>query len=158
MNEFQLTNPFHVGYIVADIAAAMSQMSCATGVTWHPPQVFPVDIQVKDVRSQFEVKFTYSKEGPVQIEVAEGPRGTPWDAVEHGGVSHMGYWSSDLKSDVERLVAADFSMIYAGVGNQPGPSIHAMLVSPTGMRVEFIDTIMQPAIEAWYKTGKLSLG
>ena len=37
---FDLTNPFHVGYIVADVEIAMEQLSAATGVTWHPPQVF----------------------------------------------------------------------------------------------------------------------
>ena len=70
---FDLTNPFHVGYIVADVEIAMEQLSAATGVTWHPPQVFALEITMGDDRVDFDVTFTYSKEGPVQIEVAQGP-------------------------------------------------------------------------------------
>ena len=39
MSTFDITSPFHVGYIVADVNTAMDQLSGAIGVTWHPPQV-----------------------------------------------------------------------------------------------------------------------
>jgi hypothetical protein len=153
MKTFGIADPFHVGYIVSNLEAAMAQLSEATGITWHPPQIFPVDIQLGEQRCIFDVRFTYSKEGPIQVEVAQGPKGTPWDADKYGGASHNGYWTDDLRREIDRLTSRGFQLIYSGVGEKPGPQVHAMLISPWGMRVELIDTVMLPMIETWYATG-----
>ena len=83
---FDITSPFHVGYVVADVDEAMVRLSAATGITWHPPQVFSLDIMVGDQRLGFDTRFTYSVEGPVQIEIVQGPAGTLFDATRfrHG--------------------------------------------------------------------------
>lgn len=153
MTTFDITSPFHVGYIVADVDAAMAQISDATGVTWHPPQVFSLDINMNDERLGFDVRFTYSKEGPVQIEVAEGPEGTLWDASMHGGASHTGYWTSALADDIDELVGGGYRLTYSGAGDEPGPQGFAMLHSPDGLAVELIDEAMLPLFENWYETG-----
>ena len=148
---FDITSPFHVGYIVADIDEAMRRLSDAAGVTWHPPQVFALDIMVGDERQQFETRFTYSVEGPVQLEVAEGPAGTLWDAEVHGGPNHNGYWTDDLVGDIDRLVAGGGQLVFAGAGEN-GPEGFAM-VDVAGSRIELIDEVMQPMFDTWYRTG-----
>lgn len=148
---FDITSPFHVGYIVADIDEAMQRLSAAAGVTWHPPQVFALDIVVDGDRQQFETRFTYSVEGPVQLEVAEGPAGTLWDADVHGGPNHNGYWTDDLVGDIDRLVAGGGTLVFAGAG-ESGPEGFAM-VDVAGSRIELIDQAMQPMFENWYRTG-----
>jgi hypothetical protein len=153
MSTFDITSPFHVGYIVADVNVAMDQLSEAIGLTWHPPQVFSLDINQGNERVGFDVTFTYSKEGPVQIEVAEGPAGTMWDVAEYGGPNHNGYWTDDLEGDVDRLTAGGFDLLFSGAGDEPGPQGFAMLRSPWGMRVELIDEVMLPMFETWYSTG-----
>lgn len=153
MPGFDITSPFHVGYIVADVEAAMAQLSGATGVTWHPPQVFSLDIMVGDERQAFDVTFTYSQEGPVQIEVAEGPAGTLWDVDAHGGPNHNGHWTDDLVGTIAELTAGGFSVLYHGAGDEPGPQGFAMLESPAGVRIELIDEAMRPMFETWYATG-----
>lgn len=153
MSNFDITNPFHVGYMVADVDSAMSQLSAATGVTWHPPQVFSLDITMGDQRVGFDVRFTYSKEGPVQLEVAEGPSGTLWDADVYGGPNHNGYWTDDLAGDIDRLTAGGLDLLYSGAGDVPGPQGFAMLQAPSGMRVELVDEAMLPMFENWYATG-----
>ena len=80
-----------------------------------------------DDRVDFDVTFTYSKEGPVQIEVAQGPAGTPWDVDDHGGPNHNGYWTDDLVGDIARLTAGGFNLVYSGNGDEPGPQGFAML-------------------------------
>lgn len=153
MSGFDITAPFHVGFIVADVEVAMAQLSEAAGLTWHPPQDFALDIHVGDERVAFGVTFTYSKEGPVQVEVAQGPKGTHWDIDRHGGDSHNGYWTGDLVGDVDRLTQGGFDLLYSGAGDDPGPQGFAMLQSPSGMRVELIDEVMLPMFETWYRTG-----
>ena len=153
MSSFDITAPFHVGYIVADVEVAMAQLSEATGITWHPPQDFALDIHIGSDRVGFGVTFTYSKEGPVQLEVAQGPAGTFWDVDEYGGANHNGYWTDDLVGDIDQLTAGGFEVLYSGAGDQPGPQGFAMLCSPWGMRVELIDEAMRPMFETWYATG-----
>ena len=153
MSSFDMTNPFHVGFIVADVETAMAQLGPTLGVTWHPPQVFSLDIMMGEERVGFDVTFTYSKEGPVQIEVAHGPKGTLWDVDDYGGPNHNGYWSDDLVGDVDRLTAGGFELLYSGAGEEPGPQGFAMLQAPWGMRVELIDEVMKPMFENWYRTG-----
>ena len=149
---FDITNPFHVGYIVADVDEAMERLSAATGLTWHPPQVFALDITTGDKRVAFETRFTYSVEGPVQIEVAEGPAGTLWDADLYSGPNHNGYWTDNLAGDVDALTAAGGELVFAGAGDQPGPQGFAM-VDVAGSRLELVDEAMKPMFETWYTTG-----
>lgn len=150
---FDLTSPFHVGFIVADVDAAMRQLSDATGISWHPPQVFSLDITMGEERVGFDVRFTFSVEGPVQIEVSEGPAGTLWDADLYSGPNHNGYWTGDLAGDIDELTAGGFDLVYAGAGDGPGPQGFAMLQAPSGARVELIDEAMRPMFETWYATG-----
>lgn len=151
---FDITDPFHVGYIVADVDAAMAQLTEASGVTWHPPQVFSLDIRLGDgERVGFDVRFTYSREGPVQLEVAEGPDGTLWDADRYGGPNHNGYWTTDLAGDIGRLMAGGFELLYSGAADEPGHQGFAMLQAPSGARIELIDEVMRPMFENWYRTG-----
>jgi hypothetical protein len=149
---FDITSPFHVGYIVADVDAAMAELSRATGVTWHPPQVFALDIMVGDQRLAFDTRFTYSVEGPVQVEVAEGPAGTLWDADMHGGPNHNGYWTDELVADVDALVAGGGELVFAGASDDGGPQGFAM-VDVGSTRIELIDEAMKPMFETWYATG-----
>ena len=153
MSSFDITAPFHVGFIVADVETAMAQLSESAGLTWHPPQDFALDLHIGEERVGFEVTFTYSKEGPVQVEVAQGPAGTFWDVDVYGGASHNGYWTSDLAGDFDQLTAGGFHVLYTGAGDDPGPQGFAMLQSPSGMRVELIDEAMLPMFETWYRTG-----
>ncbi len=152
---FDVSSPFHVGYVVADVDQAMARLTAATGVTWHPPQVFALDIMVGDERMQFENRFTYSVEGPVQLEVVQGPSGTLWDAEVYGGPNHNGYWTDDLVADVRALVAGGAELLFAGVGDGDGdgdPQGFAM-VDAGGARIELVDEAMKPLFDTWYATG-----
>ncbi len=149
---FDITSPFHVGYVVADVDEAMVRLSAATGITWHPPQVFSLDIMVGDQRLGFDNRFTYSVEGPVQIEIVQGPAGTLFDASLYGGPNHNGYWTDDLRGDIDSLVTGGGELVFAGCGEQPGPQGFAM-VDFAGTRIELIDSVMLPMFETWYRTG-----
>ncbi len=153
---FDITRPFHVGYMVENVDTAMAQLSASTGITWHPPQVFPLDIMVGDQRQSFDSRFTYSVEGPVQIELVQGPAGTLFDTSLHGGgPNHNGYWTDDLAGDIDRLVASGGELVFYGLGDAPGPQGFAM-VDVAGARIELIDSVMLPMFETWYRTGSFS--
>ena len=150
---FDLTSPFHMGYIVDDVENEMAQISSAGGITWHPPQEMALELLVEGELVELEVFFTYSKEGPVQIELAQGPKGTFWDYSEYGGPHHNGYWTSDLLGDIKGFQACGFELLYTGMGEESSPEGFAMLRGSSGIRVELIDEIMLPMFETWYATG-----
>lgn len=147
-----LTNPFHIGMIVADVDVAMAQYEAA-GVRWHRPQSLTLDLLVRGEPQQIPVRFTYSVQGPVQLEVASGPPGTLWDVEEYGGLHHTGYWTADLLGDIGRLTTAGLDLVYTGRGDDDSPAGFAFLLTPAGQRVELIDEAMLPLFENWYAGG-----
>ena len=54
----EMTSPFHVGILVADIPAAMEQYSAAGGLTWHSVQ--SLDLQILIDGDVFEEHPRYS--------------------------------------------------------------------------------------------------
>ena len=73
-----LTDPFHVGIVVADVEEAMAQISEAAGLAWHSVQSVDLNLLVEGEVVPAAVRFTYSVDGPLQIELASGPPGSFW--------------------------------------------------------------------------------
>lgn len=89
---------YHLGFVVADIERAMSDMTHALGVRWRAAP----DGQL----GQWEYRIAFSTEGPPFFEVIQGPVGSPWDATAGSRLDHIGYWSEDLSTDQEWLAQA----------------------------------------------------
>ena len=152
-----ITDPFHAGIVVADIEKAMAEISAATGVTWHSLQSLDLDLLVEGEVVSTSVRFTYSVEGPVQLELAEGPKGSFWDADLYGGLNHLGYWSENLQADIEALRAGGCELSYGGAGDDGNLEGFAFLVPPTtGQRIELIDLAMRPAFDRWWAGGEFA--
>ncbi len=149
----QLTNPFHVGVVVADVEEAMAQLTDANGVSWHSPQAVDLNLLVEGEVVSTSVRFTYSVEGPLQIELAAGPKGSFWDIDLYGGLNHHGYWTENLDGDVEALRAGGCELIYGGAGEDGNLSGFAFLMPKTGQRIELIDVAMRPAFDRWFAGG-----
>ncbi|MEQ8716333.1 MAG: VOC family protein [Acidimicrobiales bacterium] len=149
---FQMTEPFHVGVIVADLEAAMAHYSRATGLTWHSIQERDVTLRVGDDLVDTHVIFDYSVEGPVQLELIQGLPGTPWDAAVHGGLDHSGHWSDDLAGDTAAVLSRGWEFLYSGTDDGAMAGF-CFFMTPTGQRVELLDTSMRPMFERWFAGG-----
>ncbi|WP_420638844.1 VOC family protein [Candidatus Poriferisocius sp.] len=149
-----LTDPFHAGIIVADVEEAMAQLSASDGLSWHSVQGFDLNLLVDGEVVTTSVRFTYSVEGPLQIELAQGPQGSFWDANQYGGLNHLGYWTEDLHGDIRALQAGGCEVIYGGASDDGGLEGFAFLAPPTtGQRIELIDVAMRPAFDRWFAGG-----
>ena len=150
-----ITDPFHSGIVVADVEEAMAEISASTGVTWHSLQSLDLDLLVDGEVVSTSVRFSYTVEGPVQLELADGPKGSFWDVDLYGGLNHMGYWTDDLHGDIESLMAGGCELTYGGAGENGGIEGFAFLVPPAaGLRIELIDVAMRPAFDRWFAGGE----
>ena len=114
------TNAFHVGIRVVDLEAAMADLGPALGATW-------CQVQERDQRvwtpeggaRQTPLRFTYSAEGPVHLELLQGQPGTIWDAGDGAGLHHSGIWSDDVKGETDaQWLAAELLTAVNGVAVQ----------------------------------------
>lgn len=150
-----ITDPFHTGIVVADVEESMAHISAATGLTWHSLQSLDLDLLIDGEVVSTSVQFSYTVEGPVQIELAAGPKGSFWDFDLYGGLNHMGYWTEDLHADIAALQAGGCELIYGGASEDGGLQGFAFLVPPTtGLRIELIDVAMRPAFDNWFAGGE----
>ena len=151
----QITDPFHSGIVVSDVEEAMAEISASTGMSWHSLQSLDLDLLVDGEVVSTSVSFTYSVEGPVQLELAAGPKGSFWDVDLYGGLNHLGYWTEDLQGDIAALKAGGCELIYGGAGEDGGLEGFAFLVPPAApMRIELIDVAMRPAFDRWFAGGE----
>ncbi len=90
---------------------------------------------------------TYSREGPIHLELIGVTPNTPWDTPN--AVHHFGYWTDDLHEIVGSLTGA--GMTLDGTYDDPSglPTGFGYLLSPSGLRLEFVDATRRAGLEAW---------
>ena len=145
---------FHVGVRVADLDAAMQQLGPALGVRWAEPR----DRDDQPVWTpgggleRVPLRFCYSVEGPMHIELLESSGGSVWDAGDAPGTHHIGVWVDDVDAESERLISLGWSL--EACRSDPGADgthgIFAYLQPPTGLLVEVVSREIQPVFEAWW--------
>lgn len=98
---------YHVGVVVRDLDAAKGEYGDALGVTWGTEGDFP-DATICDDRGSHpaHMRFAYSAEGPVRIELLQAIEDTILVPAGAGDLHHLGYWSSDIDAETERLIGA----------------------------------------------------
>ena len=129
-----LTEPFHMGVVVSNLEEAMEFYSAGTGLTWHSPQSLDVEHLVEGHVVATNVRFTYSVEGPVQVELVEGPIGSFWDPNVDAGTYHMGYWTEDLRGDLDVLTDAGWTVRFTRCRPDGCPAASATSSLPTASR------------------------
>lgn len=148
---------FHVGIRVADLDAAMAELSASHGVTWASVQDRPMNIWLPD-RGEvtMQLAITYSCEGPVHMELMVGEEGSPWHTATGSGLHHFGYWVDDVTGETERLLAAGWTIELAAAPPEQGYGRFTYLRSPSGVLVEPLHRSSKPRFEAWWAGGDLA--
>ena len=104
-----LTPPshYHVGIVVADLAAARVRLTETLGVVWGP--VFHLDeVLYRDgdgADVALPTTICYSTGDPCLELIQEMP-GTIWVTNEHSNLHHIGYWTDALPHDSDALAGA----------------------------------------------------
>ena len=66
-----------MGFVVADLKAAMAELSSAMGVEWNEP--------LERELGPWKYRITFSKAGQPFLELIEAPPGGPWAARHWAG-------------------------------------------------------------------------
>ncbi len=137
---------YHIGIMVEDIAAAMTELSGVLGLTWE--KVNTID------QGPWAFKVAYSVEGPPYIELTEGKAqpGHPFDTTNGPRIDHIGYWCEDYDKDRKQLIAngAPLEMDNATLGGGVGDPIRAFSfhrLKETGLRIQIQDMRYLPLLK-----------
>lgn len=131
--------PFHYGIVTGDLAASMSQLSVALGVTWTAPGSGGTLFHSVDGRPQPQPVSAISREGPIHIDLIQGEPGTIWAAPDGPRLHHFAYWTDDLEDDIARLTRDGWRLELTKPDAGGRPTVFAYLVRDDGFRVELID-------------------
>lgn len=141
---------FHTGYVVADLEAAMAELSAATGTSWRPV-ADAVDFGVRTAAGPrvLQGKRVYSLEGPPYLELIEVD-GAVWGAGRPAGAMHVGYWVDDLAAAAEHLRGIGLTLAVSDAAPDGGFRSFAYFQSAAGPIIEILprwrrDELLGPA-------------
>ena len=147
---------YHQGIRVPDLDAAMDELGEALRVRWCAPQVHPQTVWTPGVgESVIPLRFTYSTEGPLHLELLEGAPGSIWDGRDSPGLHHVGVWSDDVAADTDSLLEAGWTLLMAQQPPEKGYGVFTYLQPPSGLIVELVWSRVQPMFERWFAGGSL---
>ncbi len=136
---------FHLGVVAADPAAARSDFTSLLGYTWGPEITSRVEATTPggDLAPELACAFTI---GSPRIEVVTEVPGTLWCG---GGIHHLGYWSDDVESDLERAESVGFVREAVRLGPD-GKLFFAFCRNRAGLRIEIVTRAAEGALsQCW---------
>ena len=135
----------------------MAEIGAAVGVTWCEPQVRDQAVWLPGVgATTVALRFTYSAQGPLHIELLEGEPGSIWDGRENPGLHHVGVWSDDVAGDTQAMVDQGWTVLMGQRGPEHGYGAFSYVQPPSGLIVELVMSAIQPMFERWFAGGPLS--
>jgi len=128
-----MADPYHVGFVVPDVAHAMAELTRSVGVQWNA---------IRDERlGSWSYRIVFSTVAPY-VELIEGPPGSPWDASDGARFDHLGWWSGALDETAARLEAHGWPIEFDGRAHGRRFVYHR--VEAIGGRIELVDARNQP--------------
>jgi hypothetical protein len=143
-----ITSPFHVGLATPDVDVVQASLSQLLGLVWVPLERPPVLHHTRDGPVRPSPRVSYSAQGPLHLEVLEAVAGTVYDPERGTHVHHLGYWTDDFAADLTAARADGWSLEVCMHDEAGRPAIFAYLTRPDRMRIELIDSVGRPALEA----------
>jgi len=139
---------YHVGIVVPDVEAAMVHFTELLGVVWGPiVETDAIDIRDADGNDlTLPNTICFSTAAPYLELIQELP-GSVWVCNEHSNLHHVGFWTDALPSDSETLTASQCPLQICGREGAQVPVGWAYHRDPLGVRIELVDTAMQPMME-----------
>jgi hypothetical protein len=143
-----ITSPFHFGLATPDVAGVQASLSQLLGLIWVPLERPPVLHHTPDGPVRPSPRVSYSAQGPLHLEVLEAAAGTVYDPDRGTHMHHLGYWTDDFASDLAAARADGWSLEVCMHDEAGRPAIFAYLKRPDRMRIELVDSVGRPALEA----------
>jgi hypothetical protein len=140
--------PYHVGIATNDLEAAMAALSGLLLTDWTPvvDQQVGAGLATPDAPADhWRVRRTHSLAGPLRVELLEGSPGSTWATDQLAQVHHLAYWSDDVTSDAELLMAQGWTLEVTYFDDHGRPQSFAYLGHPESTRIELLDSSARPA-------------
>jgi len=140
---------FHVGIVVPRLEPALEHLTATLGSRWAPTTETDVPVAEPDgTRRLVPLRFAYSKDAPY-LEVIEEVPGSVWVCNPHSNLHHIGVWADGLPGTAAGVVGAGCPVEIAGFADESGdPAMFTYHFDPLGIRIELVDTMLRPMIEA----------
>lgn len=154
-----LFQPYHAGFVVPDLEAAVADFEARLGYTFNAPTTLGVH-ELEDRTNQTtgadEMRVTYSREGPFRLEIIEA-HGDGVYAEGGPGIHHLGVWEPDMEGRLKRLESAG-DPVDAVLRQKDGSMsvIYARSAALPDARVEYVSEAQRERLERWFDTGVLA--
>ena len=146
-----LPGMYHIGLVVEDLDQAVESYGAQLGLSWAPLQHRELSVRYRGRVVGTDLRFTYSREGPVHLELIEAAAGTPWEAA--ATLHHVGFWSDDLLETARTLEAAGLTLDTTYDNPSPDPVGFGYFMGPSGMRIEVVDASRRSGFDDWLAGG-----
>jgi hypothetical protein len=155
MSARSLSPHYHVGIVVADLAAAQVELSRQLGVTWGPVLHFDTMEYRDDSGRDLTLPTTicYSVEQP-HLELIQEVPGSVWVCNEYSNLHHIGFWSDDLGVDGADLTESGCPLQLCDRAGSDAPVSFAYHRNDLGVRVEIVASSMRDAMSFLFQPGK----
>jgi Glyoxalase/Bleomycin resistance protein/Dioxygenase superfamily len=154
MSARSLSPHYHVGIVVADLAAAQVELSQQLGITWGP--VFHLDeVEYRDSSGldlTLPTTICYSVDAP-HIELIQEMPGSVWVCNRYSNLHHIGFWSDDLGADGAGLTTSGCPLQLCGRAGDEAPVSFAYHRNDLGVRVEIVDRSMREVMGFLFQPG-----
>ena len=147
-----MTTIFHTGIVVENLEKAMEEIGQALNLDWSSVREFdPIVHWIPDVgRKEIAMKAVYSKQGPVHLELCEGPADSFYDIRKAAEGRHVGIWVDDLVAETERLQSLGWKILAANGTPEEGYGVLTYMTPADGsMVVELVAAELKPMIAEW---------
>ena len=151
-----LARAYHHGIRVPNLDRAMTELEEGLGVAWCSVQESAQTVWLPGAgMTTIPLRFTYSTDGPLHLELLEGARGSIWDGHEFPGLHHVGVWTDDVAADTRSLVEAGWTLLMAQNAPEKNYGVFTYLQPPSGLIVELVWSAIRPMFEKWFAGGEL---
>jgi catechol 2,3-dioxygenase-like lactoylglutathione lyase family enzyme len=140
---------FHVGVVVVDLDAAMARIGAGLGVDWASVQERSQPLRTAAGACLTEdLRFTYSANGHLHVELIESGPGSVWTPTEPYGLHHIGAFADDIAVAPGSGMTLEF-----GGGHGEIPAGFAYYTAPEGIRVELVESARRGEFDRWFSGG-----
>lgn len=156
MTEFDVGEIYHHGVRVPDLDRAMEELGSALGLEWCSVQSSVQSIWTpEDGVHDVPLRFTYSRQGPVHLELLEGAPGSLWDGRGQPGLHHVGLWCDDVRSATEVALGRGWNVVMSQADPTQGYGAFVYVRPSSGLIVELVWSGIKPMFERWFAGGPL---
>jgi hypothetical protein len=131
-------SPCHIGVVTHDTARAMEELTQRFGAQWNMPSAVHKEYVVSSGRVAWPITVVHSN-GPMAIELIQGPPASVWTTSELTRLHHYAFWSSDLEAEVAALQQKGYELELTVAAAGDRPSSFAYLVRSGSPRLELIE-------------------